>query len=178
MAEGFIHWTQDLDWLGVRRVRISFKAVTSLPPPSPSPQVLQWGAADAELKSHLMRAQSLLVLHLKPGVGQYIAMHATLTARDFFLANFYPSGPVTWIFFFFQNLCRVFPVLSVANTSFCVGPQNNIGHPVGCTFSCWVLAEYKFAPKYELLFFWFCVPKLCIEFESLFERKKNCVKNY
>ena len=34
-----------------------------------------------------MRTQSLKVLPLKPGVGQYIAMHATLTARDFFLAN-------------------------------------------------------------------------------------------
>ena len=31
-------------------------------------------------------------------VGQYIAMHATPTARDFFLANFYPSGPFTCMF--------------------------------------------------------------------------------
>ena len=51
-----------------------------------------------KLKSHLMRTQSLKVLLLKPGVGQYIAMHATLTARDFFLANFYPSSPFTCIF--------------------------------------------------------------------------------
>ena len=28
----------------------------------------------------------------------YIALHATLTARDFFLAFFYPSGPFTCIF--------------------------------------------------------------------------------
>ena len=34
-----------------------------------------------KLKSHLMRTQSLKVLSLKPGVGQYIAMHATLTAK-------------------------------------------------------------------------------------------------
>ena len=51
-----------------------------------------------KLKSHLVRTQSLNVLHLKAGVGQYIATHATLTARDFFLANFYPSGPFTSIF--------------------------------------------------------------------------------
>ena len=51
------------------------------PPCSP-----QWGAADAEIK--LMRTRSLKVLTLKPGVGQYIAMHATLTARDFFRADF------------------------------------------------------------------------------------------
>ena len=48
-----------------------------------------------KLKSHLLRTQSLKVLPLKPGVYQYIAIHATLTARDFFLANFYPSGPFT-----------------------------------------------------------------------------------
>ena len=41
-----------------------------------------------KLKSHLVRTQSLNVLPLKPGVGQYIAIHATPTARDFFLAYF------------------------------------------------------------------------------------------
>ena len=41
-----------------------------------------------KLKPHLVRTQSLNVLPFKPGVGQYIAIHATLTARDFFLANF------------------------------------------------------------------------------------------
>ena len=51
-----------------------------------------------KLKSHLVRTQSLNVLPLKPAVGQYIAIHATLTARDFVLANFYPSGPFTCIF--------------------------------------------------------------------------------
>ena len=48
----------------------------------------QWGAADAEIK----------VPSDENTVGQYIAMHATLTARNFFLANFYPSGPFTCIF--------------------------------------------------------------------------------
>ena len=52
-----------------------------------------------KLKSHLVRTQSLNVLPLKPGEGQYIAVHATLTARDFFLAYFYPSDPFTRIFF-------------------------------------------------------------------------------
>ena len=51
-----------------------------------------------KLKSHLVRTQSLNVLPLKPGVGQYIAIHATLTAGDFFLAYFYPSSPFTCIF--------------------------------------------------------------------------------
>ena len=51
-----------------------------------------------KLQSHLMRTQSLKVLTLKPGIGQYIAMYATITARDFFLANVYPSGPFICIF--------------------------------------------------------------------------------
>ena len=51
-----------------------------------------------KLKSHLVRTQSLDVLPFKPGVGQYIAIHATLTAREFFLAYFYPSSPFTCIF--------------------------------------------------------------------------------
>ena len=58
----------------------------------------EWGAAAQKLKSHLLRTQSLEVLPLEPGVCQYIATHATLTVRDFFLANFYLSSPFTCIF--------------------------------------------------------------------------------
>ena len=48
-------------------------------------------------KSHL-HTQSFKILPITPGVGQYIAIHTMLTVRDFFLANFYPSGPFTSIF--------------------------------------------------------------------------------
>ena len=51
-----------------------------------------------KLKSHLVRTQRLNILPLKPGVGQYRAIPAMLTARDFFLAYFYPSGPFTCTF--------------------------------------------------------------------------------
>ena len=51
-----------------------------------------------KLNSHLFRTQSLNVLPLKTVVGQYIAIHAALTARDFFLAYFYPYGPFAGIF--------------------------------------------------------------------------------
>ena len=94
-----------------------------------------------KLKFHLMRTQSLKVLPLKPGVGEYIAMLTTLTARDFFFANFHPSGPFTCIFF--ENLSRDVPVLAVADTISCVGPQNKIGHSAGCRFPFWVPTEYK-----------------------------------
>ena len=51
-----------------------------------------------KLKSHTLRTQSLKFFSLKPGVGPFIAIHATLTSRDFILADFYPSGPFTYIF--------------------------------------------------------------------------------
>ena len=85
-----------------------------------------------KLKSHLVRTQSLNVLPLWPGVGQYIAVRATLTARDFFLAYFYPSSPFTCIFS--KTSPDFFPALAVVNTSSCVGPQNKIGRPAGCRF--------------------------------------------
>ena len=57
-----------------------------------------WELRTQKLKTNLLRSQSLNVFHLKPGVPPYISIHATLTARDFFLANVYPSGPFTCIF--------------------------------------------------------------------------------
>ena len=75
----------------------------------------QWRAVDAEIK---VPSESLNVLRLKP--GQYIAIHATLSDRDFFLAYFYPSGPVTCIFS--KTSPEIFPVLAVANTWFLCRP--------------------------------------------------------
>ena len=95
-----------------------------------------------KLKSHLVRTQSLNVLPLKSGVGQYfIAIHATLTARNFFLAYFFPSGPFTCIFS--KTSPDFVLVLAVANTGSCVGLQNKIGHPAGCRFPCWAPTEYR-----------------------------------
>ena len=87
-----------------------------------------------KLKSHLVKTQILNVLPLKPGVGQYIAIHATLTARDFFLAYFYPSSPFTCIFF--QNLSRFFLCWLWLTQGSSEGPQNKTGHPVGGKFPC------------------------------------------
>ena len=94
----------------------------------------QWGAADAEIKVPSGENTSLKVLPFTPGVGQYIAIHATLTARDFFLAYFYPSCPFTCIF------SKTSPDFSMCwlwlTHGSCVGPQNQIGHPAGCRFLC------------------------------------------
>ena len=86
-----------------------------------------------KLKSHLVRTQSLNVLPLKPGVGQYIAIHATLSVRDFFLAYSYPSGPFTCIF---SKPSPDFSCWLLLAHGSCVGPQNKIGHPAGCRFPC------------------------------------------
>ena len=83
-----------------------------------------------KLKTHLVRSQSSKALHFKPGAGLCIAMHATPTAREFFLANFYPSGPFTWICS--KTSPEFFAVLAVANTGSCVGPHNKTGHPAHC----------------------------------------------
>ena len=72
-----------------------------------------------KLRSRLLRTQSSKVLPLKPGPGQYTAMHATPTARDFFLTNFYLSSPFTSIFSttsheFFLCWLWLTPVLALA----------------------------------------------------------------
>ena len=97
--------------------------IFSLPIPlSPASVSPQWGAVRTlKLKSHLLRTQSLNILHLKPEVGQCIATNASLTARDFLLANFYTSGTFTCICS--QTSPKCFPVLAVANIGFCVGPR-------------------------------------------------------
>ena len=79
-----------------------------------------------KLKSRLVRTQILNVLPLKPGVGQYIALHATLIAKDFFLAYVCLSGPFTCIFF--QNLSRFLLCWLWLINGSCVGPQYKIGH--------------------------------------------------
>ena len=85
------------------------------------------GTADAEIRDPSVQNPHLKVLPFKPGAGPYKATHATPTARDFFLTNFYPPRPFTCIFS--KASPDVFPVLAVANTGSYVGPQNKIGHP-------------------------------------------------
>ena len=83
-----------------------------------------------KLRSHLLRMQSLKVLSLKPGVGQYLTIHAKLTARDFFLISTLPVHSPA----FFPKPLPIFPVLAVTDTGSCVGLLNKIGHPAGCRF--------------------------------------------
>ena len=86
---------EPFDWRNACRCRIESLCLPSL---RTSWQSRSGDLRTQKLKSHLMRTHSLKVLPLKPGVGQYIAMHAAQTATDFFLDNFYPSGPFICIF--------------------------------------------------------------------------------
>ena len=78
-----------------------------------------------KLKTHLLRTQSSEVLPLRPGMGQYIAMHASPTANDLFLASYILllHSPA-----FFSNISPEFFLLAVVTAGSCVGPQNKIGH--------------------------------------------------
>ena len=85
-----------------------------------------------KLKSYLVRTQGLNVLPLKPGVGQYIAMHAALAAGDFFLTFFFPSCPFTC--FFFPTIYPDFFCWLWLTHGSCVGLQNK-GHLAGGRFA-------------------------------------------
>ena len=68
-----------------------------------------------EAAFHLMRTQGLKVLPLKPEIGQYIAMHARLTARGFFLLiSTFRSNHLH----FFPKPLPFLTMLAVANTLF------------------------------------------------------------
>ena len=71
-----------------------------------------------KLKSHLVRTQRLNILPLKLEVGQYIAIHATLIAGDFFLISTLPVNTSA----FFPKHLPISPVLDLANTWFLCRP--------------------------------------------------------
>ena len=77
----------------------------------------QWGAADAEIKVPSGENTELKRSPFKAWSRSiYLDIHATLTARDFFLAYFYPYGPFTCI------LSKTSPNFSCVGC----GPQNEM----------------------------------------------------
>ena len=87
-----------------------------------------------KLKSHLVRTQNLNILPLKPGVGQYVSIYMLhlLPGISSLLISTLPVHSLA----FFSKPLPIFPVLAVANTSSCVGQQNETGHPAGRRFLC------------------------------------------
>ena len=82
----------------------------------------QCGAADAEIKVPSGENTELKRSPIKAWVGQYIAIHASLTARDFssLLISTLPVHSPT----FFSNLSRFFLCWLWLTHGSCVGPQN------------------------------------------------------
>ena len=86
----------------------------------------RWGAADAKFKVPSGENTELKHSPFKAWSRYYIAIHATLTARDFFLAYFYPSGPFTYIF---PKPLAILPVLAIASTWFLCRPAESNKSP-------------------------------------------------
>ena len=131
-------WKYSIKWSRFWKTHVWLEHTLSLPPPLPPPAVGSCGRRN--WKSHLVRTQSLNVLPLKPGAGQYVA--TCYAYRPGFLPRlFLPFRSIH--LHFFQNLSQFLPVLTVANTGSCVGLQNKIGLPAGYRFPFWMTAEYK-----------------------------------
>ena len=101
----------------------------------------QWGAADAEIKVPSGENTELKRSPFKVWSRSVYSHTCYAYCQEFLPRLFLPFRSIH--LHFFQNLSQFFPVLAVANTGSFVGPQNKIGHPVGCRFPCWVPAEYK-----------------------------------
>ena len=84
---------------------------------------------------YLHEVHSFIYLQLKEDI--YLLQEEILSSTDEFWNDVLVELVSTTFLFF--------PVLAVANTGSCVGPQNKLGHPAGCRFQCWMPAEYKLA---------------------------------
>ena len=106
------------DWL------LNTPQLVSVLSPSPihPPWTPQWGSADAEIKDPSVESPELKSALFKAWSRSVYGWPPT--ARDFFLATFYPPGPFTCIVS--KTFPECFPVLAVATTVSSVGLQNKI----------------------------------------------------
>ena len=102
---------------------------------------LQWEAVDAEIK---VPSGENTELKRSPFIAwsRSVYSYTCYAYCQWLLPCLFPPFQSIHLHFF-QNLSRFFPVLALANTGSCVGPQNKIGQPAWCGFPCWVPAEYK-----------------------------------
>ena len=101
----------------------------------------QWGAADTEIEVPSVENTELKCSPFKAW-SRSVYYHTCYAYCQGFLPRlFLPFWSIH--LHFFQNLSDFFPVLAVANTGSCVGPQNKIGHPAWCRFPCWMPSEYE-----------------------------------
>ena len=109
-----------------------------------------------EIKDPSVGNPELKGSHLKPGVGQNIAMHASSTARVFFLElistfpvqhspSFFPKiSPELFLYELWLTQVSV-SAHKIKSVTMLVVTDN------WCRFLCWVPTEYKWVPKQVLL---------------------------
>ena len=102
--------------------------------PLPATSAPQWGAADAEIKVPSGENTELNRSPFKVWSRSVYSHTCYAYCQEFLPRLFLPFRSI--YLHFFQILSQFFPVLAVANSGSCVGPQNKIGHPVGCRFPC------------------------------------------
>ena len=113
-------------------------------------QTLQFGAVDAEIKVPSVENTELKASPFK-ALSRSVYSHTWLCLLPGISCLFLPFWSIH--LHLFQNRSWVFPVLAVANTGSCVGPQNEKGYPARCRFLWWVLAEYKIGSKTSVIVF-------------------------
>ena len=117
----------------------------------------QWGAADAEIK-----VPSVENTELK-GFPFHAWSRSVYSRTSYFLLPWISSLLISTLpvhspaFLKKNNLSQLFHLLAVANIGSCVGPQDKIGHPVGCRFPCRVPTEFKLAKNNNMT----CDKKTC-----------------
>ena len=101
----------------------------------------QWGAADAEIKDPSGENTELKRSPFKAWSRSVYSHTCYAYCQGFLSCLFLHFGPFTCIF------SKTSPDFSLCwlwlTHGSCVGLQNEIGHPAGCRFPCWVPAEFK-----------------------------------
>ena len=101
----------------------------------------QWGAADAEIKVPSDENTELKRSPFKVWSRSVYSFICCAYCQRFPRCSFLSFRSIN--LHFFQNLSRFLLCWLWLIHGPCVGPQNKIGHPVGCRFPCWVPTEYK-----------------------------------
>ena len=101
----------------------------------------QWGTADAEIKVPSGENTELKRYPFKAWSRSVYSHTCYAYWQGFLPCLLLPFRSIH--LHFLRNPSRFLLCWLWLTHGSCVGPQNEIGHPAGCRFLCWVPAEYK-----------------------------------
>ena len=104
-------------------------------------EIPQWGAADAEIKVPSFENTELKRSPFQAWSRSVYSHTCYAYCQEFLPCLFLPFPSIH--LHFFQNLSRFFLCWLWLTRGSCAGPQNKVGHPVGCRLPCWVPTENK-----------------------------------